>query len=190
MISSVEELLILILWILPGFIGFIVQNETAVNPHKYDNFDKLMWSLFNSLVAHPFVYLIFGIGSLDVLITRVFEPFVLAALLLVPICIGYLIGRILKRNNKNVSFGDCWLVFNQKMKDQFPGVTVFTSDGREIIGQLHYASREKVDKEIIVSDPILILRNREHIVESQMSLGKEMFFSEKNISRISFWEEI
>ncbi len=67
-------------------------------------------------------------------------------------------------------------------------MTVYTKDGKEIQGTLNYAGKEEVEKEIIISNPILIIRDSEHKNTEQRELGKEMLFTNNNISRIAFWE--
>ena len=71
-------------------------------------------------------------------------------------------------------------------KDGAPYVTVFTSDGYEIVGKLkQFTHKRNEPKEIIIEDPYQIIRDEKtKEPKSEMDIGKSVLFTEEDVRRV------
>ena len=89
--------------------------------------------------------------------------------------------------NHTVALHEPWSNFLvETSQDGASYVTVFTSDGCEIVGKLKQFTHKKNEpKEISIEDPYLIIRDENtKIPESTMDIGKSVLFTEGDIKRI------
>jgi len=189
LISSIEEIYLILIWIIPGYFGYVIDRYFSVSIKKQNDLELIIFSLAYSLVSYGVIFSFTPYSNFALLQDNITSIDVILLIWTVPMSIGLMTGLIQKViKNEKKEFGDCWIVFQDKLKSKKPGVTIYTIDGKEIEGILNYAGKEDVEKEIIITDPKLILRNSEYKAEYEVNLGKEMLFTDKDINRISFWE--
>ena len=92
-----------------------------------------------------------------------------------------LLSRLLLR--REYVTGECWDVFSERLgKNAY--VIVYTEDGFEYRGWIHYMGTSEGKSEIILGEPILIVRKNNWKVLDEIDMGKELLFTEKDIKRI------
>jgi len=69
-------------------------------------------------------------------------------------------------------------------------VLVYTQNGLEYKGELHYANGKETSKEMTIRKPKLILRDKKWKVLREIKMGKEILFTEKDIQRVVFFERV
>ena len=189
MISSIEGIYVILLWIIPGFFGYTLFRFVSVSATKHSEFDKTIFSLLYSFTSYVILFQFTGPLSFEQLVLKLFDPVFLRNSWFLPAILGIIAGAPARlTSQKRTLPGDCWILFQHKLRDKKPGVTVYTKDGKEIEGILNYAGKEEVDKEIIITNPKMIIRDKKHEPISEMSLGNEMLFTKDDIIRIAFWE--
>jgi len=188
-ISSIEEIYLILIWIIPGYFGYIIDRYFSVSIKKHNDLELIIFSLAYSLVSYGVIFAFTSYSNFTLLQDNITSVDVILLIWIVPMLIGFMTGLLQRfMKNERKEFGDCWIVFQDKLKNKKPGVTIYTIDGKEIEGILNYAGKEDVEKELIISDPKLIIRNIEYKAEYEVNLGKEMLFTDKDINRIAFWE--
>lgn len=109
------------------------------------------------------------------------------------ILIGVVIGIAMKLLFRQHNFmGDPWNYAMDKLARAKEGAycIVYTENGLEYKGALRFAGVEEEVKEIIISNPKLILREKDWSILEEVEMGKEMLFTEKDILRVLFFDEI
>lgn len=189
MISSIEGIYVILLWFIPGFFGYTLFRFVSVEATKHSEYDKTILSLMYSLVSYGILFQFTGPMSYEQLISKLYDPVFLRNIWLLPAILGTIAGLPARLTvQKRTLFGDCWILFQDKLRDKKPGVTIYTKDGKEIEGILNYAGKEEVDKEIIITNPKMIIRDEVYEPIFERSLGNEMLFTKDDIIRIAFWE--
>ena len=69
---------------------------------------------------------------------------------------------------------------------------VYTDNNLEYKGMMNYAGlcTEGEQREVILSNPKLILRDKDWNVLDEVEMGKEVLFTEKDVRRILFFDQI
>jgi len=91
---------------------------------------------------------------------------------------------------RNFVRGDCWEASMKAASKRGAWIIVYTQDGREYKGILHYSGGGDSPREISIRQPKLILRNSKWKLLKEVKMGEEIFFQEKDIRRIVFFEEV
>ncbi len=186
MLSSLEELYIVLLWIIPGFLGYTAFRIISIDEKERAEFDKIVYVLLYSLVSYQIINtFVFHIASFEDIKTYLFEPVFTLSIFSTALVLGSLAGATNRYIfQRQILPKDCWFTFQRKVKREW--VTVYTKDGLEIKGVLNYISCEYVDKELIITNPERIVRDDKMEITSYLPLGEEMYFNKDDISRIAF----
>src|SRR5438093_13051343 len=91
-LPSLLDTLIVIALLVPGFVAFSISRWLAVFERRLPEFETIVWSLLFSLGIYGVFALVTGIADFDSLRDRIFQPFVLLALVGFTILIGALVG--------------------------------------------------------------------------------------------------
>jgi len=188
-----EEILIVLVLLVPGFFSFLLAKRFAVVGKKFTDFEKAILSVILTLVDYiPFTY-ITGFRSLEEIRDGLFDPFNLLILIAIAGGVGIAVGIVFKIIfNKNVLLGDAWdIAFDLCAKKGGSWVTVYTKTNQEYRGIVKLAGRtEDGSKEIVIREPLQIFRKEDGTVDAEMKVGEDMLFTEKDIGRISFFTNI
>lgn len=188
-LPSLTEILIAVILIVPGFIMFWLYKHINDVGHKLSDFEKTIWSLISTLPIYIIFSLITGIQNIEVLEENILSPRYLLLLSSIPILLGFSLGVIVRILRKDFVYGDCWygsfneLFSKEKLYGYSGCLTVITKDGKEYEGILH-SFGENDDKELVLSDPKQIIRNK------KIKVGREILFLKNDISRILFRDKI
>ena len=69
-------------------------------------------------------------------------------------------------------------------------VLVYTQDGLEYKGQLHYSGGRETPHDLTIRHPKLIVRDEKWKVLREIRMGNEILFNEKDIKRIVFFRKV
>ena len=190
-LPSVVDILTIIIFIVPGFMTLLVASRIGIEEKEYSEFETIVWSIIFSLLIYVSFSQIVGISGIDVYAEQVLHPQKLAIILSIGFGYGLLFGVITKIVfRRNIIAGDCWDVFQKRIGKNECFVIVYTNNGLEYKGQLHYAGKGKAQREIIVYKPKLIIRDEDWAIKEEMEIGKELLFTEKDIQRIVFFKDL
>ena len=171
--------------IVPGFVCFFAFRGLAAWDKKFSDFEIIVWSVFISLMIYSFYGSVTGITSIDALASSVFQPAYLVTLILA-VLISSLIGLIVKVGfRRTVEVGDVWDAFCGRHVADSDWVTVYTKDGLEYKGRLSSYGFGESKKEIAMSSPKLILRDKTGKATRETCSGQEMMFTEGDVLRIA-----
>jgi len=187
-----DEVLIVLVLLVPGFFSFLLAKRFAAVGKKFSDFEKTIISIFLSLVDYvPFTY-VTGLNTFEKIQEGLLEPTNLGLLVLIAGGIGLGVGMTFKIIfNRNIVLGDAWDVsFDLASKSGGSWVIVFTQSNYEYKGIVSFVGRaEDGSKEIVITKPKQIIRDKDGMVIEEMEIGKEMLFTERDIARISFFTE-
>jgi len=191
-LPSLTDIVVVIVLLVPGFISFTLFKRISVIEKRFSDLETTIWSLFSSLVIIMFFGLITGINSIDTIRDRVFLPEHLMQIILLAILLGAIPGLIIKFTiRKGIYPGDCWELVMEKIGKRGGYVIVYTGDGLEYKGILHYyTGRGEGKKELTIRKPKLILRGKNWNVIEEIEVGKEILFTEKDVKRVVFFREV
>jgi len=143
-----------------------------------------------SLVIYAIVSRITGITNIDEYSTKIFDAGFLLFIIGIGSAIGGIPGLVMWYLRKNVLTGECWEIAMRTASINGSWVIVYTTDGIEYLGALHYSGMGDDPREISIRDPTMIIRNENGEVENEFNVGKEVFFTESDIKRVAFYQEV
>ncbi len=190
-LPSISDILVVIVLLIPGFVAFQIFQYLAIVERKIPEFEMTVWSLFFSLGVYAFFSFITGINDLEIIKENIFQPLYLFFLLGISLGFGAIIGVLTRCIfGKQIIPKDCWYLFQEKLGESGAYVIIYTQNGLEYKGKLHYSGREEAPKDVIIHNPKLILRNKNWNVIEEIEMGNELLFTEKDIARILFFKDI
>jgi len=188
-----EEILVVLVLLVPGFFSFLLAKRFAAVGKKFTDFEKAILSVMLTLVVYiPFTF-ITGFKSLEEIRNGLVDPFNLLILIAISGGVGLGVGLVFKMIfNRDIVLGDAWDVsFDLCAKKGGSWVTVYTKTNQEYRGIVKLVGRaEDGSKEIVITQPIQIFRKDDGTSDTEMNVGEDMLFTEKDIGRISFFTNI
>ena len=193
-LPSLVDAAVVVVLLVPGSVTFITIRKFAALERKLSEIETIIWSVFLSIVVLLPFGLITGLTDIDKIRDGIFVHYNLAVLATLIFSIGTVVGVGYKRFfRKGIVPGEPWHIAFRiigKSKRERSYAIVYTTTNLEYKGQVHYAGEYEQQKELILYAPVQIFRDeKRHIVE-QMEVGKEMLFTEKDVSRIAFYDKL
>jgi hypothetical protein len=158
---------------------------------KFSEFEFTAWSLFLSLFVYVPFSLTTGLNNLDVIRDQLFNPFNFILLIVYTLLVGSAIGLALKPFRKGIRLGDTWERVAAGLFAMGSGwAIVYTENGSEYKGKVHMMGIEENPREILLRNPVWIVRNETHDVIKEIAMGTEILFTEKDVRRIVLFDNI
>jgi hypothetical protein len=177
--------------LIPGFVALILFRWIMVLERKISDYQLVIWSAFLSLLIYGGFGWHTGISNLDDIRDSILLPGNLVNILMLSLLLGVVPGLVLRiAFRRNVVRGDSWEAAMREASKTGSWVTVYTSDGYEYMGTLHYSGMKDFSKEVSIRNPILVYRDSKGNLEEEVEFGKEILFSEKDILRMVFFDEV
>jgi hypothetical protein len=190
-LPSLADVMIVITLLLPGFISLILFRRISVLEKKISDLELVIWSLFISVLIYFIFGLFTGIKDIESFRDKILFSENLAILLGLSLIFGIIPSFIVKKGfRRSVVKGNCWNLSLKNASKKISYVLVYTKDGLEYKGQLHYSGGEETPQEITIRKPKLILRDKNWKVLREIEMGKEILFRESDIKRIVFFNEV
>jgi len=126
----------------------------------------------------------------DAIRDRILLPQNLVLTLSVGVLLGLIPGLIIRKLRGGLVRGDSWEASMREASKKGSWVIIYTITGQEYKGILHYSGGKGFPKEVTVRQPKQIFRDPQGFLLDEIELGKEILFSEKDIARIAFFEEV
>lgn len=192
-LPSLVDIVTVIVILLPGFLSFILFKWTSIIQRKFSDFETVVWSLFVSLLIYLIFGAITGISDFDTIRDSILLPSTLFLILTLSLSFGLIPGGIVRYAfRKRVVRGDCWDVcMSRADSTKNWWVIVYTQNGLEYKGRLHvYGTEGEYRRELVIEEPKLIQRDSDGRVKREVQAGKEILFSQQDIRRIAFLEEL
>lgn len=190
-LPSLADVILVIIIIMPGFISLCLFRWLAVYERKISNNELTLMSLVCSFFIYGIFSYLTGISDIDKFRDNIFVPHNLLLILLLGIVIGGTPGIIIRHfYRKNVLTGDCWEIAMKVASRKGSWIIVYTDDGNEYMGTLHYSGSGEDPREISIRNPTMIIRNNSGEIENEFEWGKEIFFTTDDIKRVVFFKEI
>lgn len=190
-LPSLADTLIVVVLLIPGFVAFALIRRIATMGQKFSDFEMTVWSIFLSLIVYvPFSFFT-GLTSLDAIRDQIFLPQSFMFLIVFTLGVGVIPGAALRLFRKGITVGTTWDLVVQKVRQRKGGyVLVYTEDGSEYKGKLHYVgSGEEVSRSsLIIENPKLVRRDKDWVVIEEIEMGGEMLFTNNDIRRVLFFE--
>lgn len=192
-LPSLTDLVFIIVILIPGFLALTLFRWLAILEKEISDYQLGVWSLFFSLL----IFVIFGwhtgITDVDAIRDNLLSPTYLAEILTIGLALGVVPGLIARLTfRKGFIRGDPWEASMKLAGKEGCWVIIYTDDGREYMGYLHYSgtSGDEFPREISIRNPTVILRDCEWKIKKEIECGKEVLFSEDDVRRIVFYEEV
>lgn len=187
------EILIAVILILPGFLSLYIIRKVSIQEEKLSGEEYYLWSLLLSVIIFAVFSYIVNIRSLTEIEDLIFDSKKIILLYFLATVFGIIPGKILKKvihEDYRVLPGEVWSITLMRLnREEGKFVTVFTTDNLEFSGRVRiYSTREDSPREILIEDPIQIIRNEKMEEISTTEWGKEILFTESDIRRIVFYE--
>jgi len=188
-LPSVSNIFFIIIFILPGYIILNLIRHIGQLKRKLSNSELLYLSLTCSLAIYLVLSFIFNISDFTEMENFLIQPYITSIIIFYSIGSGVTIGVLFRlyRNYRGYTPYDTWAsAIGVKRDIDLPWIIVYTQDGQEFKGILNLYGIGKEQKELSLLSPLKILRDDEFYVIEEVNLGDELYFTEKNISRILF----
>jgi hypothetical protein len=190
-LPSLADVIFVIVLMIPGFIALSLLRWLAILERKLSEYHLVLWSLFFSLLIYAIFGLHTGINNIDSMRDNLLIPQNLAEILALGVAFGAVPGLFARFTfRRHFVAGDCWEASMNQASKKGSWVIVHTQDKREYKGYLNYSGGRDSPREISIREPKLILRDDDWNVSKEIKMGKEIFFLEKDIQRIVFFEEV
>ena len=188
----VNEIFIAAILILPGFLSVNIIRKISIYEEKIPDQEYYFWSLFLSVIIFIIFSFLEGISIQD-MENLILNYDTILKLYLISIILGIIVGYVIKiaiYGDYNVFPGEVWSIILKKLnKDKGKFVTIFSSDNSEFSGTIRfYSTREDSPREILIDNPVQIIRNDKMEMIDEIEWGKEILFTESDIRRIVFYE--
>lgn len=188
-----NELLLAVILILPGFISVYIIRKISVQNEKLPDQEFYLWSLLLSVIIFIIFSTLFNIKTFDDIEILIFDNQRILLLYLISILIGCILGIITKKithGDYEAIPGQVWSIALKRLnKDEGKFLTIFTTDNLEFSGKVRiYSTREDSPREILIGEPIQIIRNEKMEAIDEIKWGKEILFTESDIRRIVLYE--
>lgn len=189
----VNEIFIAAILILPGFLAINIIRKISIYEGKIPAQEYYFWSLFLSIIIFIIFSFLTGIDSIQEFENLILNYETILLLFFISIILGGIVGYLVKKivhGEFNVLPEQVWSITLKRLnKNEGKFVTIFTSANSEFSGRIRiYSAREDSPKEILIEDPIQIIRNEKMEVISEIEWGKEILFTEGDINRIILYE--
>ena len=190
-LPSLSDLFFITIFVIPGFVSFSLFKRISKWDATLTETEALFYSLFFSIVIYAcFV----NIPSNSIQIETVEQDLLrntnLLELVIITIILGTLPSYIISKTiRKDVLSDDCWELSFKNASKNGSWIIVYTNDGEEYLGKLHYNSGSTQPRELTIREPSKIIRNKEGEYET-MEWGEEILFQEKDIKRVVFISEV
>jgi len=190
-LPSLADVIFVIVLLVPGFIALTIFRWLAILEKKLSEYLLVLWSLFFSLFIYAIFSWLTGISNIDSIRDNILLPENLVKILSLGLAFGIIPGMIVRLTfRRHFVRGDCWEASMKQASKKGCWVIVYTNDGREYKGYLHYSGGGDSPREISIRSPKLILRDNKFKVLKEVEMGKEIFFQEKDLQRIMFFKEV
>jgi len=190
-LPSLADVILVVTLLLPGFISLVLFRRISVLERKMSDLELVIWSLFISMIIFSLFGLVTGIKDIDSLRDKILFSENFLFLFGLSLALGIIPSLIVKKRfRRNVGRGNCWTTSLNNASERVSYILVYTQDGLEYKGKLHYSGGEETPHAITIRKPKLILRNKNWKVLREIDLGKEILFREKDIKRIVFFKEV
>lgn len=197
-LPSLADVVLVVTFLFPGFLSLALFRRIAILERKISELEIIVWSLVISMLIYTVFSFYSGIRDIDGLRDTILFSENLLVILGISLAFGIFPGLLVKYAwRRNVYIGSCW---TRTLFDRAPKVAiekkspmyvlVYTQNGLEYKGELHYASGKETSKEMTIRKPKLILRDKKWKVLREIKMGKEILFTEKDIQRVVFFERV
>ena len=197
-LPSLADVVLVVTFLFPGFLSLALFRRIAILERKISELEVIVWSLVISILIYTAFSFYSGIRDIDEMRDKILFSENLLAVLGLSLGFGIFPGLLVKYTwRRSVYIGSCWTrtLFERAPKVAIEKgapiyVLVYTQNGLEYKGELHYAGGKESPKEIAIRKPKLILRNKNWKVLREIKRGKEILFTEKDIQRVVFFERV
>lgn len=188
-----DEILLAIILILPGFLSVFLIRKISIQSEKLPDQEFYFWSFLLSVLAFTIFSYLIELKSFDDIEKLIFDYKKIIFLYFIAIILGVIFGFITKliiNGGFKVLSEQVWPIALKRLnKDESKFVTIFTNDNLEFSGKIRiYSTREDSPREILIEEPIQIIRNEKMEAINEIQWGKEILFTEGDIRRIVFYE--
>ncbi len=190
-LPSLADIVLVVVLLVPGFVAFILFRKIAIREKQPSDFEATVWSLFISLAIYAVFGFATGLNNFDLIRDNIFVPYYLAIIFGLAFGFGVVPGitaRVLFR--RGIRSGDCWESCLRSGSQKGGYVLIFTSDGKEYKGELRLAGYSEAPKEIVISNPKMILRDPDWDVKQELSMGETILFKEDDVKRVVFLKKL
>lgn len=192
-LPSLGDVVLVVVFLFPGFISLALFRRIAILEKKISEFELIVWSLFISILIYTVFSFFSGLRDIDTLRDKILFSENLLAILGLSLVFGILPGLLVKYAwRRNIYIGSCWTrtlkVASERRSPIY--VLIYSKNGLEYKGQLHYSGGKETAKEITIRKPKLILRDKNWKMLREIKMGEEILFTEKDIQRIVFFERV
>lgn len=190
-LPSLGDVVIVIVLLVPGFFAFTIIRKMGIVLQNTSELETIIYSVFLTIIILiPFTALT-GFTNFDTIRDEFFKSYNFGIIFVSTLGVGFGTGFILKKLKRNFLLGDPWEII-MKRYIKLTWVVVITRTGQEYMGKFRAAGIATDRRELIMSKPVQIFRDEKGNFIQEMEIGKEVIFTEEDISRVFFlsdWNE-
>lgn len=191
-----------LLLLAPGFFTYKTSKYVGKITKEVDNFDKAIYTVLGSGLSLSISISIVSVGTFAhqgqiwFPTAEEVEVVTLAGiyLLTIPTAFlnGYLIGYLFRwqvHQGDDIRNKSVWKLVAENSEEPTQ-VTVITSDGSEIWGEIYTVDLEPHGQDMFIRYPLKITRDKTGRIIDESELGEYVFVSENSISQIHYEGEV
>lgn len=197
--STFEEIIITLIFILPGFLAIFLASKLAHFEKPRSVFEHTLWSLISSIVIYVAFIFACGISNYESLSNIVFQPEIISIIIVIALFEGVALAwlhrldplkylRQIVQWRTKVKYSPAPHVWDEELatraKNSPLWVLVYTKKGLEYKGVVVTWTVGETPKELLITRSKLILRNEEMEVLDEIEMGDAILFLEDDIARI------
>jgi len=199
--STFEEIIITLIFILPGFLAIFLASKLAHFEKPRSIFEHTLWSLISSIAIYVAVIFAKGITNYESLSNIIFQPETISIIILIALFEGVALACLHRLNplkylrqivqwRTKVKYSPTPHVWDEELatraKNSPTWVLVYTKKGLEYKGVVVTWTVGETPKELLITRPKLILRDDDKEILDQIEMGDAILFLEDDIARIVF----
>ena len=189
-LPSLADTLLVLVILIPGFLACSLFRWLSKYERKISDNQLVLWSLACSLLIYTIFAHYTGVSNIDEIRDTIFVPRHLISTLSMGVLFGGIPGIINRKLRENIRTDDCWEISMVEAGKTGSWVMVYTDDGHEYLGTLHYSGIGEEPREITIRRPTRIIRDDDGKVKREFDVGKEILFREDDVKRVVFFREV
>jgi len=161
---------------------------------KWSDIELILYSLGFSIILYISLGYIYNVRDFNSIKDMILIPdktlMLLGFMIILGIGPGLLLRYWLKR--KNIYLGDAWsnALSEESNKEEELWLLIYTNNGCEYKGMLGFYDVEEDPKSLTITQPYMIIRDKNFNVKEEFEIGNEIIFKEKDILRVIILKNI
>jgi len=187
---SVDDLGFVFVFFLPGYLALIIYQKLSLSDPLQKDLDKIGWCLFFSTLLYMPYVMYYNLNTFDDIKNSIYVFSNFLYIMFCGIVLGCISGILVYATfRKNIIMGGAWNHFFENIPYTGAWVSITTKGKKEYLGKISKVSRSRIKGNLILIEPVIMLRDNMGGVEYHQELGRSMLILESEIESVVYVDE-